>query len=187
MKTFNRFAILCAALLGCISCTSCSKSPTTTPSSPNPCENGSCPLDSGVPQEPENYQEFKGDGWSISVTDDWQRMDMNDPTFQLILAESKHQSALMLIKEPYQYTGVRYLFDFIQGVGHSGGVVTAVETVQIRGEYFDLLDISKGDLKLWAWVTVKNGYGYNLLCGGASSSPEMKDSCFKAVSTFKVL
>jgi hypothetical protein len=178
-------------LLFCLLLAACSSKRETVAPEPTPsstCDGSTCPTPTVVPPTPLT-QTVVFENMEVTMPFEWQLVPMDDAQTK-VYSSKDEKSMLILIKEPYVATYEEYAFSAIRGLRAQGSDVKEAKQVEIDGVKFVLVaaDLKKADgssLELWMWITVQNGYGYSLACGG-SSSVGNDEVCNTIASSFKI-
>jgi len=187
--------VLSLLTLGLISCSSCAKKDTTAPPV---CEGGSCPLTppTAVPDAsvtpptppPPADQVVTGTGYQVTIPAGWVKMDPPQETKgleALFLNKDKH-SLIILIKEPFTGTSAEYTLEALRGLKGAGATLNSAKQVDINGNKFVLIDSNKDGVRMWMWVTVQNGSGLALSCGGPAAEDWHQGICTTVASSLKL-
>lgn len=181
--------ILPLLILGLVSCASCSKPTESVP----PCDASSCPTlsasASAVPVAPPR-QVFAEDNWSLSVQPGWNKVSApvsaDDMHVKVCEINTDKKNLVVFISEPFAGTNAEYILEALRGLKDGGYKITAAQQVDLNGNKFVLIDSNQGNLRMWMWVTAKNGSGYALSCGGDNSDPTQEDTCTDVANTLTI-
>jgi hypothetical protein len=187
------FLVLSLLSLGLISCSSCAKKETSGPV----CEGGSCPLPSATPSTtppdpplppPPTDKVVTGVGWELTVPAGWDKLEPPQPTpglEGLYLNKDKH-NLFLLIKEPYAGKSDEYTLEALRGLKSAGAHLNSAKQVEVNGNKFVLVDSDKNGVRMWLWVTVRNGSGFALSCGGPATEDWHQGICATVASSLKL-
>jgi hypothetical protein len=93
----------------------------------------------------------------------------------------------MFLKEPYSAAPEGYVIEALRGIKGAGAKITSSHTAELNGVKYTVIESVKDKVVVWAWVTVKNNYGYVFTCGGDEANTESHhQSCDKISLTLKV-
>lgn len=163
--------------LGIVSCSSCAKQdvvvadaappvPTVVPT-PNP------PVATTVDAAYQNLS-------VVLPGTDWKPLEAEGPMMAYI--SNANKLIVLLEKEETTNTLQQYLLMAIRGIKDSGGTFISLQQVVLNGHNFALLESSKNDVQVFMWVTLKQGAGYSLTCGG----PNAAIPCSSIANTIKI-
>jgi hypothetical protein len=184
------FLIFSLLALGLISCSSCAKKETTAPV----CEGGSCPLptptppDASVTPPPPTDQVFSGTGWSLTVPPGWDKVEPPAETkgLEVLLLNKDKHNLILVIREAFPGTSAEYTLEALRGLKGAGATLNSAKQVDINGNKFVLIDSNKDGVRMWMWVTVQNGSGLALSCGGPAIEDWHQAICSTVASSLKL-
>ena len=132
------------------------------------------------------------DNWKLSVPDTgWLNNDPPQPGFKVLLTNDEQHALLILIKDqlPNDETFAQFVVDTIKIDEASDVLVNAVKQVRIHDTKFIMVQGNRKGDTVWSWLTVKDGFGYTLLCGGeidVDAGSSMHDMCQSIASTLEI-
>lgn len=196
-----KLMLICLTVLFLASCSSCGPKTIIVD-----CDSGSCELptdasttfeveDSGDSQSldaqqvdadtKEPYQTVSGAGYEFVVPSDWVKMDLpEDPDgIEVLLVNDKKNNLVLLAKEKFSGTSSEYVLEALRGIKAAGATFNSAKQVELNEVQFVLIDSDKSGVSMWLWVTVRNGYGYGLSCGGLATDESHKSICFNIASS----
>jgi hypothetical protein len=180
----NFYKIFAIALLsvGTISCSSCAKK------NPDPVvvTVDASPPDAGAPDvAPKPDLTIKGDKWEFTVpSEGWKPMENSPPHSNGYLNADK-KNLILVINEPFTGSFDEYALGSIRAMRLSGVQIVSAKSVEVNGTKFVLVESSKDGIRVWAWVTTKDGRGFGFTCGGPEDVNQ-HDLCFGVANTFKI-
>jgi hypothetical protein len=165
--------------IGSISCSACAKKvpvvnvPDAEPSATVP------------PVTPPTNILVKENDWQFVLPGtNWDKLEMCTKDGCPVLYQNKDKkSAIVFLKNPYEYSYDDFIITSIRGVKDAGGVISSAKQIELNGRKFVLVESVKNYNKVWMWLTLLNGQGYALSCGGSGDN---HDLCFTIASTFKI-
>jgi hypothetical protein len=171
----NIIVIITLLALGIVSCSSCAKQDQTPVEVPAPAPTVVAPAPLTINND------------NLEVTfpsNDWKQLDvaLNAKAF----ANPNLKNLVILSKESVSYTYDQYILVNLQGVKQAGGVVASVKQQDINGHKFMLVDSSKNGSQVLMWITLENGFGYSVACGGPSEGTKQKELCLAIAGTIKI-
>lgn len=179
------FLVLPLLVLGLVSCSSCAKKDTTPP----PCDGGTCTLPTSTPSvpAPPPDQVLSEDDWSVSVPVGWEKLTppTTDPEVKVFYGNKEKQNLVIFVKEAFPGTSAEYVLEGLRGLKDSGSKLNGARQVDLNGNKFVLVDSSRDNVRMFMWITAKNGFGYALSCGGPADQPQ-EDICTKIASTVTI-
>ena len=184
-------SLLALGLISCSSCSSCAKNDTIQ----SECEGGSCPItphpsaspsDSTTPPPPTD-QVFSGTGWELTVPPGWEKINPPQETkdLEVMLLNTEKHNLILLFKEPFTNTSAEYTLEALRGLKGAGATFVSAKQVELNGNKFVLIE-SKNGVRMWVWVTVQNGSGFALSCGGPELEDWHKDDCSTVANSLKL-
>jgi hypothetical protein len=201
MKHF--FYILSFLSIGLAACTGCTKKNTSTPVCTGPdCVQPTTPVvpdaslhqpDAGLDstQSSGNTPDFKTisrNGFELTVPQEWEEfvIDGEEPQPELVVGNEEEHNLILLVKDPFTGTPSEYVLEAMQGFKKEGAKVTSSKQTELNGNKFIALDSSRGGARIWLWITVKNGFGYVLSCGGPESETHHEEICRDVAKSLKI-
>ena|SRR5574339_638507 len=183
------FLVLSLLSIGLISCSSCAKKETTPPV----CEGGSCPLPSATPTTPTPPPPpvdtvVTGAGYEVTIPNGWKALTPPEetPGLEFIYMNPDKHNMFLLIKESYPGTSAEYTLEALRGLKGSGAHLNSAKQVEVNGNKFVLIDSDKNGVRMWMWVTVSNGSGLALSCGGPADEDWHQGICSTVASSLKL-
>lgn len=196
------FCILGFLSVGLMACSGCHKKDTSTPVCTGPdCTKPETPdasellplPDAGLsstdtPTENPDYLNYSGDGWKLTAPFGWDMAVVEGEEVQpeLVLISEEEHSLVLLNKDIFPATTQEYVLVALQGMQESGAKLNSTTQVELNGNKFVVLDSEKDGVRIWIWVGVKNGVGYNLSCGGPANEDHHEAICKEIASTLKI-
>jgi len=172
--------------IGMASCSACGNTPPAsspdatptaapTPSVPVP----PLPVPTNILVKRANWElTLPGTQWDIDTT------SQCDSGVCSVAYQSKDNlSLVMFISEIYSGTYDQYVIETIRGIKDAGATIASAKAADLSGNAATVIAASKDAIRVWTWVTVIGGHGYNLSCGG---SIDNHDLCFGVASTVKI-
>jgi len=201
MKSYSKFLFLsCLPLILClISCNACTKSNNIVPPG-NVCTDSGCPMDAhdtGVHDTDQSVTDsaldvstckiMSGDTWEFTVPNGWESKSSSDKSIAAMLFNDSNQELIMLLREDYNGPVEGYIIEAIRGVKGADAKLISSKQTEVNGVKYTILESKKGPVTVWAWVTVKNNFGYVFTCGGDESEVfKHQASCLSVMNTFRI-
>jgi hypothetical protein len=191
MKNFF-LATLVSLIIGTISCTSCTSSQSSIP----PADAGN--LTTVVSSASASTKPIASvpiitnlvvanDNWQFTLPDsNWVSKNPEQLEVKSIKVNNTTHSLLVFLKESYAGSYQDYVLIAIRGLKESGAILISSTQVNINGNNFIVTETTANDLRMWLWMTVKNGNGYGFSCGGSATDETQHDICFSIASTLKI-
>lgn len=141
-----------------------------------------------VPTENPDYVNYSGEGWKLTAPFGWDIavVDGEEVPPELILVNEEEHSLVLLTKDVFPATTQEYVFAALQGMQESGAKLNTTTQVELNGNKFVVLDSSKDGVRIWSWLVVKNGAGYNLSCGGPANEDHHEAICNEVASSLQI-
>ena len=195
MRRFVTLLLVFAALA--VLCSPCVQSkPAPTAPELHDCDAGSCSLrDAAVAGEttagtPETKEVFGEENWQFTVNGPgWERTKSNSPDIKLVIANEKQECLVLILKEQTNDSFGQYIIGSIRAFVISGYRVSAIKQVKLNNIPFVEVQINGTDATVWAWIAVKDGFGYGFSCGGdinPDAGSALHDLCQSIANTFEV-
>lgn len=189
------FPIFCFLTLSLTACTGCSKKDTTPVCTGADCTPPVVPVtpapDAGVtPAVPSDTlsQTLSGEGWELVVPEGYDTAVIPEGEEQpdvLVVNEVEH-SIVLLIKEPFVGSAPEYVINAVRGLSEALATLNASKQVELNGNKYVLLDSAKEGIRVWMWLTVNNGFGYSLSCGGPETEDHHETLCNEVANSLKL-
>lgn len=129
----------------------------------------------------------EGQTWEITLPQSWKQDSPISASVELWAENISIDSLLVLTKESYAGTFDQFSLEAIRGFRGQGAEIGSMQSVSINGYNFTKLESTQGDVDLVTLLTVKNGFGYSLDCGGDESFTfKLKPECQQILSSFKL-
>jgi len=118
----------------------------------------------GVP--PGSRETIAQENWQFDIPGaGWEKSDSTTPGIKIVLKNEQAQKLVLFVKEPTTETYDRYVVGNMRTVSQAGAPILGASNLTMHGEKFAVILAGQGNI--WIWVTVKDGFGYVLTCGGA--------------------
>lgn len=182
------FFVITLLAAGLISCTSCTKTNVT----PAPCEGGVCTAPTTsvivppVPTTPPvTDQLVTGDSYEVTVPAGWAQRELPEGTHGVdwVYVSPDKNSLVAMLNEPFPGTSDEYVLEAIRGLKGAGATLTSSTQVELNDNKFVLIDSERDGIRMWLWVTARNGFGLALSCGGTTANEAV---CLKVSSSLKL-
>lgn len=198
---FTIFSLLACSL---VSCTGCAEKEVVAP----PCVGDSCVkpttfVDAGTTaadtatksvvdagstdSEPLYNQVYSGDGWELVAPPDWKKTSANqeiDPEILLVNAEKRNVILVLAEETPLKIND--YAANAVKELKSTGAKLNSNKQIKLNGYAFVALDTSREDMRMFFWITVRNGVGYTLSCGGQGNESWQQDICYSIAAAFRI-
>lgn len=178
--------LLAATLLavGAVSCTSCAGK-TPTPSGPDAAPSASVTPIPPTPVPVNTDITVKQDNWEFVLpTSAWDQAVTCSQTGCPVAYMSKDKKAIVVfVSEKTNATYDQFVLMSLRGIKDAGANIASAKQIDLNGHKFVLVESSKNGVKVWMWVTLINGTGYGLSCGGPADN---HDLCFGVANTLKI-
>lgn len=191
-KTIISIALLS---IGTISCTSCAKKvpdPVVVDAQPPiPPDAGAPDVDAGAPDAapdatpPKPNFTVRGEKWELTFPfAGW--MELAEPPQHTVgYLNSEKKNLVIVVAEPHKGTFDEYALESIRAMRASGSKILSAKQVEVNATNFVLVESIVDNVQIWSWVTVKDGQGIGLSCGGPAEFNH-HDLCFGLANTFKL-
>lgn len=170
--SFKHKALFALVASGIVLCTCATHETKTNPdaSVQENCD-GSCPLATAgaAVQVPKvEVQTLAQENWSFVLPGSgWTDKDVPVPEIKVAKLNDAMKMAVLFVKEDigdatYQQYVVSTIRAFIEG----GARINSIKQVKLSERKAILVQFDKEGEVIWAWITVADGFGYGLTCGG---------------------
>ena len=127
------------------------------------------------------------DNINLTLPMTWGEEPNSRKTVLLVAIEPKLESLLVLTKEPYTGTFDQFAIDSIRGLRSGDAGLVGTSSVELNGSPFVLAETTKDGLTMLEWITVKDGFGYGLSCGGPEvNSDKHVEACQKIATSLTI-
>lgn len=168
--------VLSASVLACTSCKS------TVPSLPPG------PVTATVVEAPKPPQSEKitRDDWEFTLPSaGWVHAETPNQ-FSLVMVNKEKHNMLIMVNEIWAGSVQDYVLMAIKGIRTASASIIALKQISVDGKDFILLESAKENVRVFTLVTVVNGHGYGLSCGGPADEDNQHDLCMGIIKSFKV-
>lgn len=150
-----------------------------------------CPLPEATPPPPPIHTENVGqENWSFTlIGDGWAPRDLETDEIKVAMENHNIMCMVFVVKEQTTDSFGAYVISTIRSFSESGATIDAVKVVMVNGQKFVLTQVDHQDEVVWAWVTVKDGFGYGFTCGcdiNPDAGAAQHDVCQHMVDTFVI-
>lgn len=137
---------------------------------------------------PPTDQVVTGTGWEVTIPVGWNKMEppQSTPGLEMLYLNKDKHNLILLIKEPFTGTASEYTLEALRGLKGAGAVLASAKQVEVNGNKFVLIDSTKDGVRMWMWVTVQNGSGLALSCGGPATEDWHQAICSTVASSLKL-
>lgn len=165
--------------VGLLSCSSCTKKPGPEPTPPTPIVDAGAEVEaSPVPQ----MEVVIGDTWNFTLPNrNWHA----EPVSEQITAYANDvdKNLILFAKEPFEGSTQQYALLAVRSHKDNGGTLVASKPVVIENVNFIFIELAKNnDPHVWAWLTVKNSFGYSFVCGGLETDDNFQRTLCESVA-----
>jgi hypothetical protein len=180
MKKLFRIFLLAACL---ISCSHKDKTQANPPTDVVVVTPSALPTAPPAPKAP-----YIGSSWSLVVPDGFERGEAKDPSVEGFFINQNKKSLITVVKEQWAGSSQDYAFLGTIALKHAGIATTDPVQLTLNGETVTLIEgnADPEDIHAWVWMTVKNGYGYTLSCGGNGDPSQYRELCTGLFESFKI-
>jgi hypothetical protein len=175
----NLIAIVSFLALGIVSCSACAKQEQTPVEVP-------APAPTVVVPPPVTTVVIRNDNLEATLPNDgWKVMEVPEGAPIKAFMNPTLKNLVLLSKQADASTYEQFVLGALRGVKDSGGVVASAKQVILNGHKFVVIDATKNNVQFFMWVSLENGFGYDVSCGGpVELTPH--DLCFSIANTVKI-
>lgn len=106
------------------------------------------------------------ENWQFTIPGvGWEKVASTTEGIKVVLRNESTQKLVLFVKEPTAETYDRYVVGNMRTVSQAGAPILGASNLTMHGEKFAVILAGQGNI--WIWITVKDGFGYVLTCGGA--------------------
>ena len=126
------------------------------------------------------------DEWRIVLSGkDWKLTKPDNQQIVLMAIDNERKQMVLLIKEPTTATFEEYVVGTVKSMNMVGASLVSAGMDALNNEPFFLVATTTPTMQ--AWITVKNGFGYVLSCGGEPEDTEQfTQRCQEIANTFQI-
>jgi hypothetical protein len=164
--------VIAAATLSCSSCGNITTSPDAQV------------IDSSfeVPKE----QVVSGDTWEIILPPEWDKKNSDNSDIILLAADQSTETLVVMTKKKYDNSYDQFVLEALRNLRGDGVTLGEASNAIINNVSFTTAETVKDNLRMLMWVTVRNGFGYELSCGGPEANLESISDCQKIATSLKI-
>jgi len=141
----------------------CNQPSTVAPVDAGDCDAGSCALP--IPLAPRT--EYSQENWRFTVPGEgWISGKPRIDELKLMAMNENNGAIVILLKESTTDTFAQYVVGTIRDYSVDGNVISSAKQVVINGNKYVEAQVNTENTIVWSWITVKDGFGYSLGCGG---------------------
>lgn len=172
MKKLILFLIALIASFN-LSCYSCNNNPT---------------LDAGIDSGTADIvlikeQVITGSNWELVLpSQQWNKKETNRQNVELLAIDTSLANLVLFTKEPYNHSYDQFVIESLRTLRGESSFILKTSDIIISDIQFVQAETVKNDIHMILWVTVKDGFGYTLSCGG----PEDTSDCQKIANTLVI-
>lgn len=182
----KKISIIISLLLSLvtISCSSCAKK-TPNATVPDAAPSASTTVTPVPPPPAPTTITVKGDSWEFVLpADGWKALN-EAPTNSTAFVNPTKNNLVVMVSEAFPGTYDQYVIMAVRGAKDAGATIKSTKQVEVNGHKFVLIESSKDNISVWMWVSLVNGQGYTLACGGPTD-PAQQELCTGIASTLKI-
>lgn len=171
------------ATIGLVSCSSCA---TKSPPAPEPPPVVVVP-DAGP--DASTTVSVTGEGWELTLPDNgWelQQACKTDGSCLSVMANDELANLMLMLRRASDETLEVFTLREVRAAKDNGAVVKSVKQLTMNGHNFALVEATKDNAKIFVWVTISNGVGYEFSCGGPNGDGRQDKLCTGVASTLKI-
>ena len=114
--------------------------------------------------------------FTITLPVTWKQEVSQSSSVVLLAKNPLSESMLVLTKESFTGSFDQFSIEAIRGLRGQGAEISSMQSIVINSNLFTQLSSTQGDVEVVTLLSVKNGFGYSLNCGG----PEVDMAQFKS-------
>src|SRR5574338_866647 len=177
------------ATIGLVSCSSCAtKSPPVS-------ERPVVVLDAGPDAAPDAAPDagktviVSGEGWELTLPDNgWelQQACKTDGSCLSAMVNDDIGNLMLMLRRASDESLEAFTLREVRAAKDNGATVRSVKQLSLNGHNFVLVEATKDNAKVFVWITLSNGVGYEFSCGGPNDDGRQDKLCSGVVSTLKI-
>lgn len=143
---------------------------------------------SPLPASEEPKAPFVGSTWSLVVPDGFTKEESKNPSIEGMFINRDKKALITVVKEEWAGSSQDYAFLGTLALKHNGIATTDPVQLTLNGQIVTLIEGSADpeEIHAWVWMTVKDGYGYTLSCGGDGDPGQFRGLCTGLFTSFKI-
>jgi hypothetical protein len=111
-----------------------------------------------------------GAKWSyVLPNSSWEQADASDSTILSLARNKQDKIVILFMAQPFEGPADVFPLVVLSGVKDAGGTIASVEATTINGVVFAHAVTSAKGANAHMWIAVKDGMGYDWMCGGPDS------------------
>jgi hypothetical protein len=120
---------------------------------------------------------YSGESWQLYLSTDFKLQKPKQPNIELSMLSSEKNLLVVILKDPMMSTYDQYVLGSVRSYKDGGATVISTKEVMLGSSKFTLLEVNKGTVKIFNYITYKNGAGYVLSCGGPPPYDNVIKNC----------
>jgi hypothetical protein len=151
--------LLFLATLLLVGVASCSQNKAPDPQ--HNCPNGVCAL----PEAGTISDVVSEENWQFALPGDgWVPLQSPEQTVKVAFANASQQSIVFFVKDPTKLPPPDYIISVLRSFKEAGTTIQTAKQVVINNNQFIYVAAKGPSRQIYAWLTVKDGFGYILTC-----------------------
>jgi hypothetical protein len=123
------------------------------------------------------------ENWQFTVPGaGWEKVEPANEGIKVVLKNELTKKLVLFVKEPTAETYDRYVVGNMKTVSQAGAPILGASNLTMHDEKFAVILAGQGNI--WIWITVKDGFGYVLTCGGAVAADVPTQSALDNMCVF---
>lgn len=178
------------ATIGLVSCSSCA---TKSPPAPEPAPTPTVVVvpDAGPDVAPPVTTTVKvdGEGWEVTLPDNgWEVQSACKPdgACLTLMANDDRMNLMLMLRKANDSTMEEFTLKQVRSAKDSGAIIKSTKQVSLNGHNFVLLEATKDNAKVYVWITLSKGIGYEFSCGGPNDDGRQDKLCPGVSSSLKI-
>lgn len=173
------------ATIGLVSCSSCA---TKSPPPPEPPVVVAPDAGPDVAQ-PSTTVVVNGEGWEVTLPDNgWevQSACKADGACLTLMANDDRENLMLMLRKATDASPEEFLLKQVRAAKDNGAVVHSTKQVTLNGHNLVLLEATKDNAKVYVWLALSKGIGFEFSCGGPNGDGRQDKLCPGVASTLKI-
>ena len=105
------------------------------------------------------------ENWQFSLPGvGWQKLTPSTEGIKVVISNEQTQRLVIFVKEPTTESYNEYVVGNMRTISQAGAAIRGAQNIKMNGGTYGF--ILAGDWNILIWITVKDGFGYVLTCGG---------------------
>lgn len=162
-------------LTACSSCIEPTPTPTPTPV-----------LDASLIDTSIKDTVITGSSWEVILPIGWEERKTTVANVDFIAVQTTTKMLFMVTKESYINSLDQFTIESFRYLRGEGAQLEQTSSKNINDVKYIMAESVKDNIRMFVWLTVKNGFGYTISCGGPEGNSENMTACQNIILNFRL-